>query len=84
MRSFFPAEHVINRYYEAGFEPVEFFADLRALEESTSDTLWIVTTLECLMRIHDPDLTHYIRDEYRLVDVLPGSVGGADMRIYAR
>ena len=78
------AEHVINGYYGAGFTAVEVEADLLDLERRAETTIWLVTTLEGLLRIHDPGLFDHIRARYERVEVLPGSVGGANMYIYAR
>lgn len=75
------AGHVLNGYYDAGFAPVETADDLAALEAG-ADSLVLVTTLEGLLRVHDPALYRRIREDYRRVRYLPGTVGDGAVRIY--
>lgn len=75
------AEHALNGFYDAGFAAAETYEDLRRLE-ARGDTLWLVTTLERLLRVHDPDLHRHIHDRYERVSYLPGTVGDGAVRIY--
>lgn len=75
------AEHVVNGFYDAGFGAVETVEDL-IRTESAADTLVLVTTLEGLLRLHDPALHRRIRERYERVRYLPGTVGDGAIRIY--
>ena len=77
------AGHMLNGYYAAGYATVETLDDLLTLERS-GNRLWLVTTLERVLRLHDARLYDHIRGEYRRVTVLPASVGDGEMRIYER
>src|SRR2546422_7380198 len=75
--------HVLDGYYRAGYATVETFDDLLPLERS-GRRLWLVTTLERLLRVHDAGLYDHIRRDYRRITVLPATVGDGEMRIYER
>lgn len=78
--------HVLEGYYHAGFVTAENLDGLRALEAGVGRTgpVCVVTTLEGLLAISDPDIVEYLRRHYRRVAWLPGTVGDAAMRIYER
>ncbi|CAN5484829.1 hypothetical protein BH24GEM3_BH24GEM3_27950 [soil metagenome] len=77
------AEHIINGFYNAGFAAVETYPDLLRVEEE-GRRVWLVTTLERLLYIEDPALFEHIQRHYRLVTVLPATLGDGQMRIYER
>jgi len=77
------AGHAFRDYYAPDFPVVEDLAELRR-EEAAGRRVWVVTTLEQELRRHDPDLLTHLRQHYRLVRVLPGTVGDGAMRIYVR
>ena len=66
---------------DASGDTSETLDDLLALEGS-GRRLWLVTTLERVLRLHDTRLYDHIRGEYRRIAVLPASVGDGEMRIY--
>ncbi len=77
------AGHAIQAYYDRDFPVVE---DLKGLlqEEALGGRVWVVTTLEGVMVKRVPDLLAHLHRHYRLVRVLPGSLGDGAMRIYMR
>jgi mannosyltransferase len=77
------AGNVLTQYYDAGFASVHSVDELREQELGAS-RVWLVTTLERLLLAAHPDLHEYIRQNYRRVHVLPGSLGDGSMRIYER
>lgn len=76
------AGHALNDYYNAGYTPIETLADLQALE-TQGRRIWLVSTLERVVHAHDPALLAHIKQHYRLVTVLPGTLGDGEMRIYS-
>lgn len=70
-------------YYGAAFHDVQGLAALEE-EERTGRRLWVVTTLERFLAAEVPALHAHIQAGYRLVQVLPSTVGGAEMNIYER
>jgi mannosyltransferase len=77
------AGNVLTRYYDVGFTSVHSVGELRE-QELGSARVWLVTTLERLLLADQPELHEYIRQNYRRVHVLPGSLGDGSMRIYER
>jgi mannosyltransferase len=77
------AGHAIRDYYAPSFPTVEGLADL-SREEAIGRRVWVLTTLERVMTHRHPDLVVHLRKHYRLVQVLPGSLGDGAMRIYMR
>ncbi|MGH7616402.1 MAG: glycosyltransferase family 39 protein [Gemmatimonadaceae bacterium] len=75
------AGHVLGDYYHADYVTVNTLSDLRAIE-AKGGRVCVVTTLEGLLAIAEPDLIAYLRQHYRRVMALPGTVGDAAMRIY--
>ena len=75
------AGHVLGDYYHADYITVNTLDDLRAAE-AQGGRVCIVTTLEGLLAIAEPELIGYLHQHYRRVIVLPGTVGDAAMRIY--
>jgi hypothetical protein len=69
------------RYYGAGFEDVQSLPQLER-EERTGRRLLLVTTLERFLATEAPALYTHIQSSYRRVEVLPATVGGAEMNIY--
>lgn len=79
------AGHVLADYYHAGFVTAENLGELRALEaRAGTNPVCVVTTLEVLLGISDPDIVDHLRREYRRIAWLPGTVGDAAMRVYER
>jgi mannosyltransferase len=79
------AGHVLDGYYRVGFVTAEDLGELRALEAGAGNgTVCVVTTLEGLLAISDPEIVAHLRQHYRRVAFLPGTVGDAAMRVYAR
>jgi mannosyltransferase len=70
-------------YYGAPFQDVQALADLERAERG-GRRLWVVTTLERFLAAEAPALHAHIQASYRRVEVLPGTVGGAEMTIYER
>lgn len=68
-------------YYRAAFQDVQALADLEE-QERTGRRLWLVTTLERFLAAERPALHAHIQSSYRRVEVLPATVGGAEMNIY--
>ena len=77
------AGHVLEGYYHAGFVTAENLAELRTMEAPAS-RLCVVTTLEVLLSISDPEIVTYLNREYRRSALLPGTLGDGAMRIYER
>lgn len=77
------AGHAIQAYYAVDFPVVEDVADLLQ-QEVLGSRVWVVTTLERVVAKRKPDLMAHLRQHYRLVRVLPGSLGDGAMRIYLR
>lgn len=77
------AAHAYRDYYAPGFPAVADLPDLLR-EEATGRRVWVVTTLERVLAHRQPDLFAHLRAHYRLVRVLPGTVGDGAMRIYVR
>jgi mannosyltransferase len=77
------AGSVIEGYYGAGFADVRSVTGLQDQERAAS-RVWVVATLERLLRAEHPELHEYLRTYYRQVHVLPGSLGDGAMRIYER
>lgn len=75
------AGHVLGDYYHADYVTVNTLDDLRAVE-AKGGRVCVVTTLEGLLAIAEPELIAYLHQHYRRVIVLPGTVGDAAMRIY--
>jgi mannosyltransferase len=71
------------RYYHAGFQDVQALADLES-QERMGRRLLLVTTLERFLAAEAPALHAHIQSSYRRVQVLPATVGGAEMNIYER
>lgn len=77
------AGHVIEGFYGADYQVADRLEELLAIEAGAR-RVWAVTTLERLMYVEDAALFDHLRANYRLVRVLPGTVGDGAMRIYER
>lgn len=77
------AGHAIQAYYAPDYPVIEDLTDLLG-EEAGGRRVWVVTTLERVMAKRDPKFLAYLHRHYRLVRVLPGSLGDGAMRIYMR
>jgi uncharacterized membrane protein len=77
------AAHAIRAYYIPDYPMVENLPELLQ-EEASGQRVWVVTTLERVEAKRDPELLAHIRQNYKLVKVLPGSLGDGAMRIYMR
>jgi mannosyltransferase len=77
------AAHAFKAYYAPEFPGVEDLPELLHMEAG-GQRVWVVTTLERVMASRKPDLLSHIRRHYRLVRILPGTVGDGAMRIYVR
>jgi hypothetical protein len=75
------AGHAIRDYYAPDLPVVEDLSDLLQ-EEATAPRVWVVTTLERVMAKRRPDLMARLHRHYRLVQILPGTLGDGAMRIY--
>lgn len=73
----------VNLYYQSGFEDVMTMDELARIE-AAGQRVWLITTLERLLRIQDEELYRHIQSNYERVAELPGSVGDGSMRIYMR
>jgi sulfoxide reductase heme-binding subunit YedZ len=60
---------------------VEDLANLLGVE-ATGPRVWVVTTLERVMAKRHLDLMGHLHQHYRLVHILPGTLGDGAMRIY--
>lgn len=70
-------------YYRAGFQDVQALSGLEA-QERLGGRVWLITTLERFLAAEAPALYGHIQSSYRRVEVLPATVGGAEMVIYER
>ncbi len=74
------AGHVLGDY-GLPFMQVETLDDLVALEGS-HERLWLVTTLERLLAVHDSALHRHVHDEYDVAREFPGTIGDGMVRVY--
>ena len=79
----FLAGDVMRFYYNPDFLVVLSLEDLRK-QEAKGRRVWVVTTLERVLANAYPDVLAHLRQNYELVQVLPGSLDDGDMRIYMR
>jgi len=77
------AGYGIRDYYAREFPIVNTLPDLLQ-EEARWRRIWVITTLERILAESQPGLSEHLRRNYRLVRVLPGTVGDGAMRIYVR
>lgn len=75
------AASVLRGYYGADVVRVDRLDELNAIE-APAQRIWLVTTLERLLRLQDPGLYDHIKARYRLVARLPGTVGDGSIWIY--
>ena len=77
------AGHATQAYYDPDLSVVDDLEGLLRVE-TTGRRVWVVTTLERVMASRAPELLDHLHRQYRLIRILPGSVGDGAMRIYAR
>jgi uncharacterized membrane protein len=76
------AGSVMNQYYAADYLRVDTLEELTAQEGGRP--VWLVTSLERILKISQPDLYEHIKRNYDLVHGLPGTVGNGTVWIYKR
>lgn len=74
---------LVWEYYDSNLQVVDGMEDLLQVE-AAGRRVWVVTTLERVMSGRAPKLLTHLHRQYRLIRVLPGSVGDGAMRIYVR
>jgi hypothetical protein len=72
---------IMKDHFGADFVRVDKYEQFMTLEK-TGRPLWVITTLERIMELSDPDLMNHIRNNYKLFQRLPGTVGDGSMQIY--
>jgi len=73
----------LTYYHNADFIKVDSQNKLLELESKTNQ-IWLVTTLEQIGSVAEPELLQYIKHNYKLVETLPGTIGDGDIRIYTK
>lgn len=72
---------IMTDFYGSNYIRVDRIDELLKIE-SAGKKVWIVMTLERLMEIADPALVNHIREKYKLLQRLPGTIGGGSMQVY--
>ena len=72
---------IMTDFYGSNYIRVDRINELQKIE-SAGKKVWIVMTLERLMEIADPALVKHIREKYKLLQRLPGTIGGGSMQVY--
>jgi hypothetical protein len=75
------AGDIIHVYYRPTMPNIQTVAQLEQAEASAK-RLFVITTLEGLVRSGDQPVFQRLHQRYRLVRVLPGTVEDGEMRIY--
>ena len=73
----------MNSHYQADYVRVDTLPELLA-QEASGKRVWLVTSLERIVNVSQPDLYQYIQEHYRLLEALPGTIGDGTVRIYER
>jgi mannosyltransferase len=72
---------IMKDHFGADFVRVDKYEQFLTLEK-TGRPLWVITTLERIMELSDANLINHIRNNYKLFQRLPGTVGDGSMQIY--
>ncbi|HVF11315.1 MAG TPA: glycosyltransferase family 39 protein [Abditibacteriaceae bacterium] len=75
------AGYAIGGFYCSDYAQIDHLDELLVYER-TGRRLWVITTLEQVLAVHDRALHDYIKANYQLVTTLPGTVGHGQMHIY--
>lgn len=74
---------IMTRYYGKNFIRIDTHDELLSLEQG-GGRIWVVMTLERIMEVADPGLVRHIRDNYKLIESLPGTVGDGSIQVYGQ